>query len=195
VRSFRDVLQAVLRRYCHCRWTDGIALFSSSNWTICSVGIKAYIIGSIFDCFSTIGRSWGKTTSTSFTGSTTKHEQSLHGNVKPLQLAANESSRLAYRSPALKNQWNLPASSSSTNVVTTFDDNEHVSSSVIEEKVGVLLLNLGGPETLDDVQPFLFNLFADPVSGYIIPNYHRHCNFPASGPVHYLYLANLLNAI
>ena len=28
-------------------------------------------------------------------------------------------------------------------------------------KVGVLLLNLGGPETLDDVQPFLFNLFAD----------------------------------
>ena len=34
---------------------------------------------------------------------------------------------------------------------------------VVEEKVGVLLLNLGGPETLDDVQPFLYNLFADPV--------------------------------
>ncbi|KAK8465953.1 hypothetical protein PHAVU_009G218100 [Phaseolus vulgaris] len=33
---------------------------------------------------------------------------------------------------------------------------------VAEEKVGVLLLNLGGPETLNDVQPFLFNLFADP---------------------------------
>ena len=31
------------------------------------------------------------------------------------------------------------------------------------EKVGVLLLNLGGPESLDDVQPFLYNLFADPV--------------------------------
>eukprot|EP00898_Chlorokybus_atmophyticus_P005988 jgi/Chlat1/6390/Chrsp44S05761 len=29
-------------------------------------------------------------------------------------------------------------------------------------RVGVLLLNLGGPETLQDVQPFLFNLFADP---------------------------------
>jgi protoheme ferro-lyase len=28
--------------------------------------------------------------------------------------------------------------------------------------VGVLLLNLGGPDTLDDVQPFLYNLFADP---------------------------------
>lgn len=33
---------------------------------------------------------------------------------------------------------------------------------VAEERVGVLLLNLGGPETLDDVQPFLYNLFADP---------------------------------
>ena len=32
-----------------------------------------------------------------------------------------------------------------------------------EEKVGVLLLNLGGPESLEDVQPFLYNLFADPV--------------------------------
>ncbi|OMO55357.1 Ferrochelatase [Corchorus capsularis] len=33
---------------------------------------------------------------------------------------------------------------------------------IAEEKIGVLLLNLGGPETLEDVQPFLFNLFADP---------------------------------
>ena len=30
------------------------------------------------------------------------------------------------------------------------------------DKVGVLLLNLGGPDKLDDVQPFLYNLFADP---------------------------------
>lgn len=29
-------------------------------------------------------------------------------------------------------------------------------------KLGVLLFNLGGPETLDDVRPFLFNLFSDP---------------------------------
>ncbi|XP_050212314.1 ferrochelatase-2, chloroplastic-like [Mercurialis annua] len=35
-------------------------------------------------------------------------------------------------------------------------------SHAMEQKVGVLLLNLGGPETLHDVQPFLFNLFADP---------------------------------
>lgn len=41
-----------------------------------------------------------------------------------------------------------------------------------QERVGVLLLNLGGPETLHDVQPFLFNLFADPVCDFsqlIIP--------------------------
>ncbi len=31
-----------------------------------------------------------------------------------------------------------------------------------EERVGVLLFNLGGPDTLEDVRPFLFNLFADP---------------------------------
>ncbi|MBW4579766.1 MAG: ferrochelatase [Tildeniella nuda ZEHNDER 1965/U140] len=29
-------------------------------------------------------------------------------------------------------------------------------------RVGVLLLNLGGPDKLDDVRPFLYNLFADP---------------------------------
>ncbi|MEQ8959463.1 MAG: ferrochelatase, partial [Coleofasciculus sp. C2-GNP5-27] len=29
-------------------------------------------------------------------------------------------------------------------------------------RVGVLLLNLGGPDNLEDVRPFLFNLFADP---------------------------------
>src|SRR5262245_19796053 len=29
-------------------------------------------------------------------------------------------------------------------------------------KVGVLLFNLGGPETLQDVKPFLYRLFSDP---------------------------------
>lgn len=32
----------------------------------------------------------------------------------------------------------------------------------IMDRVGVLLLNLGGPEQLQDVCPFLFNLFSDP---------------------------------
>ena len=36
-------------------------------------------------------------------------------------------------------------------------------SKTAEERIGVILLNLGGPDTLHDVQPFLFNLFADPV--------------------------------
>jgi len=30
-----------------------------------------------------------------------------------------------------------------------------------QEKTGVVLLNLGGPERLEDVEPFLFNLFSD----------------------------------
>jgi len=48
----------------------------------------------------------------------------------------------------------------------TFDENvDGDSSTTAQERVGVLLLNLGGPDTLDDVQPFLFNLFADPVCG------------------------------
>jgi len=69
---------------------------------------------------------------------------------------------LANTSPVLKKQRNLSVRSSPAHAVTTFDDAKGVSSSVVEEKIGVLLLNLGGPETLDDVQPFLFNLFADP---------------------------------
>lgn len=32
----------------------------------------------------------------------------------------------------------------------------------MQEKVGVVLLNLGGPDSLDAVEPFLFNLFNDP---------------------------------
>ncbi|KAE8677837.1 Ferrochelatase-2 [Hibiscus syriacus] len=48
--------------------------------------------------------------------------------------------------------------------VCTFPENvaESHFSHAAEEKLGVLLLNLGGPETLNDVQPFLYNLFANP---------------------------------
>src|SRR5260370_29500395 len=31
-----------------------------------------------------------------------------------------------------------------------------------KDTIGVLLFNLGGPESLDHVRPFLYNLFADP---------------------------------
>ena len=42
------------------------------------------------------------------------------------------------------------------------EDNNNGPSSSTKELVGVLLLNLGGPETLSDVKPFLYILFADP---------------------------------
>ncbi len=32
----------------------------------------------------------------------------------------------------------------------------------MQEKIGVVLLNLGGPDSLDAVEPFLYNLFVDP---------------------------------
>lgn len=32
----------------------------------------------------------------------------------------------------------------------------------MDEKIGVVLLNLGGPDSLEAVEPFLFNLFSDP---------------------------------
>lgn len=127
--------------------------------------IKPYILLLILIA-ATIDRSCGKATSTNL-AICTKHEQNLHGNVKPSQLAASGSSYSVHRSPVLKQRQNLSARSTSADVYTTFDENVRaVSSHAAEEKVGILLLNLGGPETLDDVQPFLFNLFADPVSDH-----------------------------
>lgn len=32
----------------------------------------------------------------------------------------------------------------------------------MQEKIGIVLLNLGGPDSLEAVEPFLFNLFSDP---------------------------------
>src|SRR5690554_1272090 len=51
-----------------------------------------------------------------------------------------------------------------------FDDRivtgEYFSSKPLEvkecERVGVVLMNLGGPDNVDDVAPFLYNLFMDP---------------------------------
>ncbi|XP_010519859.1 PREDICTED: ferrochelatase-1, chloroplastic/mitochondrial [Tarenaya hassleriana] len=54
------------------------------------------------------------------------------------------------RAQPLTGEWPYAESESKTNSLTA------------EDKIGVLLLNLGGPETLNDVQPFLYNLFADP---------------------------------
>ena len=45
-------------------------------------------------------------------------------------------------------------------------------------ELGVLLFNLGGPETLADVRPFLFNLFSDPD---IIRIKIARCDAPSPG--------------
>ena len=42
----------------------------------------------------------------------------------------------------------------------TLDAN--VGAAYARTKIGVLLLNLGGPDDLDAVEPFLYNLFSDP---------------------------------
>ncbi|KAJ3675315.1 hypothetical protein LUZ60_004357 [Juncus effusus] len=64
------------------------------------------------------------------------------------------------QSTNIRGSFKRHSSSASEAVLTS---NRESNSRIIgNEKVGVLLLNLGGPETLDDVQPFLFNLFADP---------------------------------
>ncbi|KAL9244674.1 hypothetical protein vseg_018429 [Gypsophila vaccaria] len=65
---------------------------------------------------------------------------------------SNEETKLSHK------VHSLPA----TTLLTTTVSDPSTNSRIGVEKVGVLLLNLGGPETLDDVQPFLYNLFADP---------------------------------
>ncbi|PNW81028.1 hypothetical protein CHLRE_07g339750v5 [Chlamydomonas reinhardtii] len=61
----------------------------------------------------------------------------------------------------------LRRTAASTDVVSFVDPNDirkpaAAAAGPAVDKVGVLLLNLGGPEKLDDVKPFLYNLFADP---------------------------------
>ncbi|KAL3844809.1 hypothetical protein ACJIZ3_002212 [Penstemon smallii] len=64
--------------------------------------------------------------------------------------------------PSIFAERSLKCSSQLGAVVTSGSQEVSTAPLVGSEKIGVLLLNLGGPETLDDVQPFLFNLFSDP---------------------------------
>ncbi|KQK02111.1 hypothetical protein BRADI_3g60407v3 [Brachypodium distachyon] len=81
----------------------------------------------------------------------------------PIASSSSGPSSFVHTSLVLKQRHSFAVKSTSADVCTTFDGSvEGVSSHTVEERVGVLLLNLGGPETLNDVQPFLFNLFADP---------------------------------
>ncbi len=76
--------------------------------------------------------------------------QSITGQITPPSPKLAKNSRVAVNHPEPAQQDELRNSSGSGN------------GQIAEERVGVLLLNLGGPETLKDVQPFLFNLFRDP---------------------------------
>lgn len=55
-----------------------------------------------------------------------------------------------------------PPTAASTNYNDDDDETTAESSSAQKTKVGILLLNLGGPERSEDVEGFLYNLFADP---------------------------------
>jgi len=48
---------------------------------------------------------------------------------------------------------------------------------VLGQRTGVLLLNLGGPDTLDQVEPFLYNLFSDPEI-ITLPSFLKWANGP-----------------
>lgn len=72
------------------------------------------------------------------------HHKQAGAKVGPSRVASSDFVRFA-----AQQQENIPRAASPRASYTT-------------DKIGVLLLNLGGPETLQDVQPFLYNLFADP---------------------------------
>eukprot|EP00878_Enallax_costatus_P001695 GHUV01001850.1.p1 GENE.GHUV01001850.1~~GHUV01001850.1.p1 ORF type:complete len:496 (+),score=106.07 GHUV01001850.1:138-1625(+) len=71
---------------------------------------------------------------------------------------ADEQRRARQRCQALSTDVSRPARDQRHNGHT---DSRKVDQPV-RAKTGVLLLNLGGPDRLEDVRPFLYNLFADP---------------------------------
>lgn len=87
--------------------------------------------------------------------------------ILPSDSADNESSsisKFSYCLPEKRSNGGGKTFCSAALYTSSYDEDlAEAPSHAAEEKIGVLLLNLGGPETLNDVQPFLFNLFADPV--------------------------------
>ena len=66
------------------------------------------------------------------------------------------------RSLVLQSDIAFPSSSSSSSIPSSIPSSSSSSSEGKDLKLGVLLLNLGGPEKTEDVEGFLYNLFADP---------------------------------
>jgi len=89
--------------------------------------------------------------------------KTLYG-ILPL-LIANSSAFVVPSQNALQSSFSSSNSFFKLNAATAMPiGNSEIAEASSAEKpnVGVLLLNLGGPETGDDVEEFLFNLFADP---------------------------------
>jgi len=87
-----------------------------------------------------------------------------------LQLPPSEGFRLAplgSRARRVRSVTALPLTTGSNDkadasVALQYAPNDAIGGIRNDVKVGVLLLNLGGPETTQDVEGFLYNLFADP---------------------------------
>ncbi|KAH9713070.1 Ferrochelatase-2 [Citrus sinensis] len=90
------------------------------------------------------------------------NEAYLSSNTSTNYVVSRYSFGWSETQPILPNQSVNKDLSPLAALVTSKSQNFSTASLVGDEKIGVLLLNLGGPETLEDVQPFLFNLFADP---------------------------------
>ena len=70
--------------------------------------------------------------------------------------------KLSKQQPAPASRLIAHSATLTRNVQTDVPEIRLQQPAATSDKVGVLLLNLGGPETLDDVEHFLFNLFNDP---------------------------------
>lgn len=92
---------------------------------------------------------------------------SLSRNSLVAKYTSTQSSLLFAKQPQSRQKCLTPLKA----VATSNTPANSASPLIGNDKIGVLLLNLGGPETLDDVQPFLFNLFADPVNCFSLPNF------------------------
>lgn len=88
---------------------------------------------------------------------------SVNSNPVKNYIAASFSSLRSEAKPLVSNQSLKKHMFSVGALVAQTDQDVSDATLTSDDKIGVLLLNLGGPETLEDVQPFLFNLFADPV--------------------------------
>ena len=65
------------------------------------------------------------------------------------------------RAPKMLKEQTKPTFYETVNCLTMTDKNGYSHLMQNQEPTGILLLNLGGPEAQDDVEPFLYNLFSD----------------------------------